>query len=150
MVRQISLVVGVVLVLIALAIFIFPTPFTPSPAGNDLWPWTLTPLTARVIGGWFALPGVVGIALSRDARWSSWRIMIESQLIALVLILLAVFLTLDSSVTVGTTVFRNPQSGNVLTWLFVVGMAVLLAAGGYLYYSMEMRRRQARATVQPA
>ena len=24
----------------------------------DSWPWTLTPLTAQVLGGWFALPGV--------------------------------------------------------------------------------------------
>ncbi len=42
------------------------------------WPWQLTPLTARVMGGWFALMGVGGFVMAREPRWSAWRYEIES------------------------------------------------------------------------
>ncbi|MCA9968970.1 MAG: hypothetical protein KC425_02085, partial [Anaerolineales bacterium] len=42
------------------------------------WPWALTPLTARVLGGWFALMGVGGLVMARETRWSGWRIEVES------------------------------------------------------------------------
>jgi hypothetical protein len=45
----------------------------------DIWPWTLTPLTAQVLGGWFVLPGVVAIMMALDGRWSAIRITLESQ-----------------------------------------------------------------------
>ena len=53
------------------------------------WPWTLTPLTAQTLGGWFALPGVAALMMGLDGRWSAIRITLESQLIGLALILLA-------------------------------------------------------------
>src|SRR2546426_711492 len=28
-----------------------------------IWPWRLTPLTAQVLGAWFALPGVVALMM---------------------------------------------------------------------------------------
>ncbi|MCB0006735.1 MAG: hypothetical protein KDE04_09780 [Anaerolineales bacterium] len=42
------------------------------------WPWALTPLTARVMGGWFALMGVGGLTMWREPRWSGWRYEVES------------------------------------------------------------------------
>jgi uncharacterized membrane protein len=138
-IRQVTLVVGVGLGAIGLLMFIFPTFFI------SFWPWTLTPLTARVIGGWFALPAVVGLALPQDSRWSSWRIMIESQMIALVLIPIAVFRVLGTKVTVGTQTLSNPQPDNPMTWLFVGGLVLLLAGGTALYFSMESQRRKTTA-----
>ena len=135
-IRTASLAVGIGLLAIAVFMFIFPTPFLPAAiGGNGLWPWALTPLTARVIAGWFALPGVVGVALSRDSRWSSWRIMIESQMIALVLILVAV-----------ARAWNEFNQSNPLTWVFIIGMALLFAGGTTLYFSMESRRRSAVRT----
>jgi hypothetical protein len=86
----------------------------------------------RVIGGWFALPGVVGLVLSREPRWSGWRIMIESQVIALALILVAAVLN-----------WNLFNTSNPLTWVFMVGISLLLLAVIALYGFMEMRRRQA-------
>ena len=40
----------------------------------DIWPWALTPLTARVGAAMFALQGVFAVGLAADPRWSSARI----------------------------------------------------------------------------
>ncbi len=40
----------------------------------DIWVWSLTPLTARLLGGWFALLGVGGLTIGRESRWSAWNI----------------------------------------------------------------------------
>jgi hypothetical protein len=93
----------------------------------------------RVIGGWFALPGVVGLVLSREPRWSGWRIMIESQVVALSLILVATFIN-----------WNLFNTGNPLTWVFVGGLSLLLIAVLALYAVMESRRRAAAAAVAPA
>jgi hypothetical protein len=50
------------------------------------WAWTLTPLTAQVIGSVLSLTGVVNVALLWDSRWSSFRILFQAQLISLVAI----------------------------------------------------------------
>ncbi len=44
----------------------------------SFWPWTLTPLTARIMGGWFALMGVGGLVMMRRKYWSGWRYEVES------------------------------------------------------------------------
>lgn len=72
---------------IALALFLFPSLMIPT------WPWNLTPLTARVMSAMFILPGLVGIAIGRDGRWSSARYILHAQVIVIVLILLAVLIT---------------------------------------------------------
>ncbi len=130
-VRQLDGVVGAGMLAIAVGLFLLPF------FGADalkLWPWTVTPLTMQVIGGWFALPGVVGLVLSRDSRWSSWRIMLESQVIALLLILVAAVIN-----------WNLFNTGNVLTWVFVGGLSLLLISVAALYFIMESRRRAALA-----
>jgi hypothetical protein len=136
MVRQFALITGVVLLAIALLVFIFAdfvaTKSAAAPNGMNIWPWNTSPLTARVIGGWFALPGVVGLIVSREPRWSAWRILIESQLIALVLILVA-----------AARAWGEFHQDNPLTWVFILGIAGLLTGAGALYFTMEARRRAA-------
>ncbi|HUS13896.1 MAG TPA: hypothetical protein VM536_02660 [Chloroflexia bacterium] len=126
-IRQISMIAGGVMLAIALFLFLVPD------VAISIWPWKVTPLTARVVAGWFALPGVVGLVLSRDSRWSAWRIMIEAQMIALVLILVAVARAWDQF---------NP--GYWATWGFVGGIALLLLAVVALYVTMQGRRGAAR------
>jgi hypothetical protein len=136
MLRQLDGVVGAGMLLIAVALFLLPFLGTEA---LKIWPWTVTPLTMRVIGGWFALPGVVGLVLAREPRWSGWRIMIESQVIALGLILLATVIN-----------WNLFDTGNPLTWVFVVGLSLLLIAVVALYITMELRRRAASAALVPA
>jgi hypothetical protein len=128
-VRMIAGIVGAGLLLIALFMLIFPD------VAISIWPWKLTQLTAQVIGGWFALPAVVGIMVSRDSRWSSWRILLESQVIALILILVAV-----------ARAWSDFNQSNILTWVFIGGIALLLIGVLALYVAMESRRRKITVT----
>ncbi|MFN2136269.1 MAG: hypothetical protein ACK2UK_09960 [Candidatus Promineifilaceae bacterium] len=53
----------------------------------DIWPWTLSPLTARVMAGWHALLGVGLLAMASDRRWSAWPVPMQSIAIWYVLLL---------------------------------------------------------------
>lgn len=55
-----------------------------NPAGMvGIWPWELTPLTARVVGGLLALFGVFGLTIAAEGRWSAYRIPLQSMVVAL-------------------------------------------------------------------
>jgi len=43
-----------------------------------IWPWKLTPLTARTVCAWGTLVSVGGLILFREKRWSAWRYNIQS------------------------------------------------------------------------
>lgn len=94
------------------------------------WPWALTPLTAQTMSGWFALPGMVAVMMAADPRWSAIRIVAQSQLIGLALILLAV-----------PRAWSAFDQANPLTTLFVAGMTGLFVALLALNLAMEARRR---------
>lgn len=96
------------------------------------WPWMLTPLTARVVGAMFALPGVVGLGIALEQRWSAARIILESQACSIVLILLA-----------AARAWSNFDQSKPITWLFIGGLSFLLVAIVGLYISIEMYRRNA-------
>lgn len=44
----------------------------------NIWPWTLSPLTVRVMAGWHALPGLGALVLASDIRWSAWQVPMQS------------------------------------------------------------------------
>ncbi|MEA2244689.1 MAG: hypothetical protein QOD24_4245 [Solirubrobacteraceae bacterium] len=98
----------------------------------DAWGWTLTPLTARVLACFTAQVGVGFLLLSLDPRWSSWRVLVETFLIAVALLLVGAARAWDAF-----------DHGNPLTWAYLAGLAgaglVLLA----LYRSMERPVRNA-------
>jgi hypothetical protein len=96
-----------------------------------LWPWTLTPLTARVVGAMFALPGVVGLGIALEQRWSAARIILESQAFSIVMILIAT-----------ARAWSDFEQSNPITWLFVGGLSFLLVALAVLYVTIEIHRRK--------
>jgi hypothetical protein len=92
------------------------------------WPWQLTPLTARVMGALFALTGVGELAIALDARWSAVRIPLQSQMIGVALIALAIVFS-----------WRNFHQANPLTWVFIASILFLLVASPLFYLWMERR-----------
>ncbi len=95
-----------------------------------VWPWTITPLTARVMGAMFALPGVVGLGVAFDKRWSAARIILESQGFSILLILGATARAWHE--------FDLAKPG---TWLFVGGLGAMLIGIGLLYAFMQTKSR---------
>lgn len=121
-VRNVLLAVGAFQTGVALFLLLFPSTMI------DVWPWMLTPLTAQTLGGWFALPGITAIMMGLDGRPSAIHITLQSQVIGLVLILVAAARDWDSF-----------DTSNELTYVFVAGLSGLLA--GLLALELYMRRR---------
>jgi hypothetical protein len=94
-----------------------------------IWPWTLTPLTARVVGAMVTLPGIVQIGIGFDPRWSSARVLFESQAFSLLFILIS-----------AARAWANFNPTNVGTYLFVGGLGGLLVFLVGLYFWMQNRK----------
>jgi hypothetical protein len=124
-IRRAFILVGVAVLLLGLLLLLFPQAFLP------LWPWELTPLTARVGGGWFVMPGLFAVLIARDVRWSSARLALESLGISLVLLLAAIPRAWD-----------NFRLDNLITWVFFAGVILALAGIVMLYIRMEGKRRK--------
>jgi hypothetical protein len=75
---------GGVLVAVALLIFV-----APDEAIGD-WPWTLTPLTARITAAVLGLYGAVWVSVAAHRTWTAARIPLQSQTIGLAVFLIAV------------------------------------------------------------
>jgi hypothetical protein len=90
-----------------------------------IWPWTLTPLTARVMGAIFAL-GVAGLGAFFDKRWSGARILLQVEAFMLALILVAAI-----------RAHGDFHTSRPLTWVFGAGFVGLAVATAILYLRME-------------
>jgi hypothetical protein len=119
---------GAVQFLIALFLLLLPNTMI------DLWPWKLTPLTAQVIGGWFALPSVVAMLMAVDRRWSAIRITLQSQLIGLALMLIAV-----------VRAWSDFDRSNGFTWIFIGGIGGMFIGLLALDIAMDSRYRTRRS-----
>ena len=98
----------------------------------ETWPWTITPLTSRVLGAIFVL-GVAGLGVLTDARWTAARIMLQVQVFMLSLILLAAVRAHDDF-----------DGGSALTWLLLGGFVAATASAALLLVTMDNRRRLLR------
>jgi hypothetical protein len=96
------------------------------------WGWSLTPLTARVLACFTAQVGVGFLVLSRDPRWSSWRVLVQTFLIAVALLLVGAARAWDAF-----------DHGKPLTWAYLAGLAGAGLALLALYRSMERALRDA-------
>jgi hypothetical protein len=94
----------------------------------DVWPWELTPLTARVLACFTAEVGVAALLLSNDARWGSWRLLVETFILATVLLIVGAGFH-----------FGDFDAADVTTWLYLGGLAGSGLALLALYGSMRAR-----------
>ena len=94
-----------------------------------IWPWTLTPLTCRVVGAIFCL-GSAGIGVLVDPRWSTVRLMLQVETLMVALMLIA-----------AVRARAEFDTGRPVTWLMLGGFVAVLLGSAYLWYTMEMRLR---------
>ncbi len=129
-IRVVMGILGVITFLIAVLLFLQPDVM------SRFWPWKLTPLTARVLGGLFALTGAEEVGIALDARWSAARITLHSQLIALAAIDLVIVFS-----------WSDFNQANPFTWVFVGGLLLLFVTIALLTLLFEIRRLQKRREV---
>lgn len=124
--RLVAAVLGAAAVAISLWLFLRPEQLL------QVWPWTLTPLTARVVAAVFMLGGA-GIGVASDPRWRSARLLVQVEAVMVVLILAA-----------AGRAWGDFDQENPLTWVFVGWLGAVLVSSAILYRQME--RRAAGAT----
>jgi hypothetical protein len=124
-----TVMVAVGVAVLACAAFLFLRP----DVAIQVWPWPLTPLTARVVASLFALAGVAQICTGLDRRWSASRITLQSQLLSLAAIELATVLS-----------WADFRPASPLRWTFAGGLLALLLAIGALMVTMDRRRSAMR------
>lgn len=104
-----------------------------NPAGMvAVWPWPLTPLTARVVGGLLALFGAFGLTVALESRWSAYRIPLQSMMVALASGMLGAWIDWG---TFDTTRW--------FTWVYLVTGIGLLVITPVAYALIERRLRTA-------
>ena len=113
---------GVAITLTAVVFFFVPHVMI------EHWPWAVSPLTTRILLGWFVLFGVANLVVSLDRRWSAARILVHSQVIGFSLVLVGVL-----------RAWGNFDTANPYTWPIVLGMAGYLLVIVGLYVVMERR-----------
>lgn len=96
-----------------------------------LWVWKLTPLTARVFAGWFALMSAGGFVIGREPRWSAWKYGVVSIFVWHLLIAIG---GLWNTADFGEAGYFNWYI--LLVWVGLVGMAGL-------YIRMSATKQQA-------
>jgi len=119
---------GVLALVAGLYLFLLPS------RAIVVWPWTITPLTSRVLGAIFML-GIAGLGVLTDARWASARLMLQVQVFMLALILIA-----------AVRAHNDFDGSKVLTWLLLGGFAAAMASAAVLSVTMDGRRGRAPRT----
>jgi hypothetical protein len=109
--------------LLALAGWMFLDPAT----AIAHWSWKLTPLTARVLAGWFSLSGVGGVVLGLEPRWAAWRVLLQSMMIWLALL------------TIGVWRAWNEFDTNRIAFMAVLAVPASLIGLAAIYLMQERR-----------
>ncbi len=123
-IRTTVLLVGIVVALAAVVVFIDPQ------TAINLWPWALTPLTARILAGWMMLPAIGGFALMRESRWSGYRTLMETATVGALFFLIAMFFS-----------WNDFSQSNPLTWIMALAIAATVVDVPTLIVLVERRRR---------
>ena len=124
--------IGLANLIVSIALFIQPALMI------NIWPWALTPLTARIVGALYALEGVFGIYLAADARWSAAKLTVETEFVSAVFILIAI---------VRTWYTFNPA--NPASWIFAINISAVVLVIPIFYLYLEGRRRRATRIAKP-
>lgn len=117
---------GVVIAFFAMMGLVFPTILM------EMWIWPLSPLMARILGGWLALLAVGGLTIGRESRWSAWRVGMISIGSWHALVLLAAILNPDD--------FPN----GVVNWYTILLALGLIGMAG-LYLFMQRQQKHIRS-----
>jgi hypothetical protein len=127
--RTAARLLGLLALAIAAVVFVWPA------LAVEVWPWTLTPLTARVTGAVFVLGGA-GVGIARHPEWRSVRLMVQVALVMLALV-------------AGATVraWDEFDQASVLTWAYFGWLLFVSAGSLLLYVRMEAERRAQRSAV---
>jgi hypothetical protein len=115
-VKAVLVVAGIFLLGLAAVMFAWPS------ALIRVWPWPLTPLNARAVAGFIALPGVAWLAMAADGRWSAGRVAVQTVALGTVLLLGAV-----------VRAWSEFDHSNPLTYLYVGGLVGTLVGLAALY-----------------
>lgn len=122
-VRTVVGAVGAVQLTAALTFFVLPA------AATAVWPWELTPLTARTVAAFLAFIGAMWLAFLFEARWSALRLHVESATLGLVLVALGPARAAgDFSGRSGQTVVFALLLGSTLVALLVLHAGMRRAA----------------------
>ena len=111
---RLLLLVGVGAMAFAVALYLVPSLFI------DLWPWKLTPLSARVQAPMLCLPGVLAIGIALDRRRTALRVPLVAQAVALVAMLAAIAMRAED--------LTGPPISVALAWLLLAGSLAGTAA----------------------
>lgn len=103
-------------------------------AAIDVWPWLLTPLTAQVLACFTAQVGLGALLLAFEARWESWRLLLQTFLVA------TAFLLVGTVRAWGDFDQSRPGTWIMLGALVSLGLAIVM-----LYLRMERRAAAAGA-----
>lgn len=121
--RLITRLVGTVVLVFVTAGFLYPDFFI------RIWPWTLTPLTGRVMAGWLSVIGIGSLSMAADSRWTSWRIFLGSIFIGHSLVLVAA--------AMNPTDFKT----SIFNW-FTLAIGIMLTSIVIFYFRMESQRKK--------
>ena len=132
-VRLVTRVIAIGALLAGAAVLLDPT------IAVENWGWTLTPLTARVLACFTCQVGIGFLLLSLDPRWSAWRVLVQTFLLAVSLLLVGAIRQWD---TFG--------DDSVMQWGYVLGLAAGAVALLALYLSMERPARSRPVSAKAA
>lgn len=121
MARAVLALTGLAAVLLGAYLYVVPK------RAIDIWPWALTPLTARVTGAILML-GVCGLTIAADPRWSTARIMLQVARIMILLFLVAAW-----------RAHAQFDTSRPMTWMLGIGLAAVLVAATVLDTRMQRR-----------
>jgi len=115
-------IMGILTIIVSLLLFLQPMLMI------SVWPWELTPLTARVVSAMFALPGLAGLGIAVDTRWSSARIILQTQAFSILLILIST-----------ARAWSEFKSSDPATPIYVAALVLMLSGIIACYMFMELR-----------
>lgn len=127
-VRLAARVVAAALGATALVLLLWPS------LGVDHGPWALTPATTRALAAYAAQVAFGALLVSRDERWGSWRLLLQTFLVATALLLAGVARAWDEI-----------ETARASAWIFLGGLAAIAAAIVALYVRLETSERGGQA-----
>ena len=120
----------------AIGVMLFFAPGTMA----DAWPWTITPLTSRVLAAQFGLIGGFVFLIAREPRWEASRQILRSFLL----------LPLVYAGAVAAS-WNDLDTARPVTWLFLATASSFLVLGvPGMYFYMESRRQASRSRLADA